>query len=475
MLRNPAYRGQAAYGKTKVQDRHGEPTRTTRARGERHGRRQVRVDEPVEQWLFIPVAPLVTDETFALAQERLARNARFAKRNTRAPGPLQGLVVCRQCGYACYRTSVRTTKRKIVYYRCIGQDNWRHVGGRVCNSRPIRADELEPLVWGEVRRLLEDPTLVRAEIDRRLAALRAEHPATRRRETIERDLTRAGAAVQRLIEAYQEQLISLDELRARMPTLRKRQSTLQAQLDTLNSELHDAETYLKLADTLEGFLTRLSDGLDHLSIHDQQRILRLVVREVLVGGDPDTITIRHSIPTPNGGPNGSYPLRGSSQLALAGEHVHALRVRCVDGPGVSAHPVRALLRRRDRPRSKRATGPGPSGRDRFTAGGVRPRAQRAEEPHRVLHGRRPARLLQAHVVRFPRVHVPPATVEEEEGRPVRQLPPGSQRRRASGCGGRSAAGACTCIRTRPSATWPGSSTRSSRAGSTTTGASTAQC
>ena len=150
---------------------------------------------------------------------------------------------------------MRTTKQKIVYYRCIGQDNWRHVGGRVCNSRPIRADQLEPLVWTEVRRLLEDPTLVRAEIDRRQQALRTEHPAARRRETLERDLTRATAALERLIEAYQEQLISLDELRGRMPALRKRQCTLQAQLDALDSELHDAETYLKLADTLEGFLT----------------------------------------------------------------------------------------------------------------------------------------------------------------------------------------------------------------------------
>jgi site-specific DNA recombinase len=325
MLRNPAYRGQAAYGKTKVQERHGKPTRTTRARGERHGRRQVRVDEPVENWLFIPVPPLITDETFALAQERLTRNAHFAKRNTRQPGPLQGLVVCRECGYSCYRTSTRTTKRKIVYYRCIGQDNWRHVGGRVCNSPPIRADELEPLVWGEVRRLLEDPTLVRAEIDRRLAALQTEHPAARRREALERDLTRADGAIARLIEAYQEQLISLDELRGRMPTLRKRQSTVRAQLDALEGELHEAETYLKLADTLESFLDRLADGLDHLDITDQQRILRLVVREVVIGSDDDKITIRHSIPTPNGGPNGNYPLRGSSRRADPGEPVHALR------------------------------------------------------------------------------------------------------------------------------------------------------
>ena len=324
MLRNPAYRGQAAYGKTKVADRQGKPMRTTRARGERRGRRQVRRDEPVEQWTFIAVPPMVSEETFALAQERLSRNAHFAKRNTKKPTLLQGILVCRECGYACYRTSTRTTNKRIYYYRCIGSDNYRHVGGRVCNSRPIRADELDGLVWREVRRLLEDPACVRAEIDRRLKALRSEHPATRRREALERDLTRATGAIERLIEAYQEQLISLEELRARMPTLRKRQSTVQAQLDALENELHDAETYLKLADTLESFLGRLAVGLDQLTLDEQQRILRLVVREVLIGGGDETITIRHSIPTPNGGPNGGYPLRGSSHLARS--------VQCLPAP-----------------------------------------------------------------------------------------------------------------------------------------------
>ena len=51
-----------------------------------------------------------------------------------------------------------------------------------------------------------------------------------------------------------------------MPALRKRQSTLQAQLHSLDAELHDAETYLQLADTLEGFLGRLTDGLDQLDV-----------------------------------------------------------------------------------------------------------------------------------------------------------------------------------------------------------------
>jgi len=323
MLRNPAYRGQAAFGKTKTAERHGGPTRTTRQRGERHGRRLTRQDQPAEKWTFIPVPPLITEQTFELAQARLVENARFSRRNTKELTLLQGVLVCRECGYSCYRTSTRTSNKRISYYRCIGQDGWRHVGGKVCTSGPVRADELDPLVWAEVSRLLEHPELVQAEIDRRLAALRTEHPAARRRETLERDTARADGAIARLIEAYQEQLISLDELRARTPQLRKRQTTLRAQLDALDAELHDAETYLKLADTLEGFLGRLADGLDQLDIAGQQRILRLVVREVLIGGDHDTITIRHSIPTPTGPNDPSYLLRGSSHLPDAAEHCTA--------------------------------------------------------------------------------------------------------------------------------------------------------
>ena len=312
MLRNPAYQGQAAFGKTKTAERHGGPTRTTRQRGERHGRRVARTDQPAEKWTLIPVAPLITEQTFALAQARLADNARFSKRNTKQLSLLQGVLVCRECGYSCYRTWTQTSKQRIGYYRCIGQDGWRHPDGKRCSSRPVRADEIDPLVWAEVRRLLEDPALVRSEIDRRLTALKTEHPATRRRETLKRDLTRAEQAVARLIEAYQEQLISLDELRARMPALRTRQNTLQAQLDSLDAELHNAATYLQLADTLDAFRDRLTDGLDQLDTAGQQRVLRLVVREVLIGGDDDTITIRHSIPTPTGPNDPSYLLRGSS-------------------------------------------------------------------------------------------------------------------------------------------------------------------
>jgi len=105
------------------------------------------------------------------------------------------------------------------------------------------------------------------------------------------------------------QLITLDELRARMPELRKRETTLAAQLDALTTQLHDAETYLKLADTLDGLRTRIEQTAEQLTLEDRQRLLRLVVQEVRIGADD--VTIRHSIPTPTSDQPDGSSLRGS--------------------------------------------------------------------------------------------------------------------------------------------------------------------
>ena len=311
MLRNPAYAGQAAYGKTHAT---GAPVRETRHARQR-GQRSARVSRErvsADEWKRIAVPALVTVEQFALVQRQLERNGRLSPRNTRRPSLLQGILVCRECGYAYYRCSTRS-KNGILreYYRCSGTDGHRRPEGRVCENRPVRLAEIDELVWTRVLGLLDDPTLIQTEIDRRLQTLRAAHPATGRRDALERDLTRAQHALRRLIDGYQEQLVTLDELRARTPELRKREATLQAQLDALDAELHDAETYLKLTETLDGFRARLSTSAENLTVEQRQHIIRLVVREVLIG--EDNVTIRHSIPVPTRDQPPGYRLRLGSR------------------------------------------------------------------------------------------------------------------------------------------------------------------
>jgi site-specific DNA recombinase len=325
ILRNPAYTGQAAYGRRRVTGEPAKAMRLTRQRGRRSGRSAY---EHVgsEHWLRIPVPALITAGQHALVQELLARNSRLSPRNTRKPSLLQGILVCRECGHSYYRSSTRS-KAGIVhhYYRCSGADSFRRPEGRVCAARQARIEDIDEPVWAQVLALLENPELIKAEIERRLATLRAEHPASHRREGLQRDLTRAQNALRRMIDGYQEQLITLEELRARMPELRKRDATLRAELDALDTELHDAETYLKLTETLEAFRARLSTNAEKLTTEQRQDIVRLVVREVLLGDDG--ITVRHSIPIPTGGqPNGSL-LRSQSLGAVDHEQQALLGIQ----------------------------------------------------------------------------------------------------------------------------------------------------
>ena len=322
MLRNPAYRGAACFGKTHLAARR-RVTRTLRLRGGTAKRNSASQERPREEWIEIPVPALVSEESFARAQELLEQNKVHARRRTIEPSLVQGLVCCRKCGYALSRTSTRSSARKIHYYRCIGSDAWRRLGGPLCDNRPVRQDLLDRIVWAEVIRLLEDPTLIQQELDRRLAAARDSDPTKQREQTLQRELARVGKSIERLLTAYQEELLSLEQLRERMPALRQREQALRAELQAITDQANDRATFLRLADTLSAFLARLRSTADTLEVTERQRIVRLVVKEVLVGDD--TIVIRHCIPIPSVPPYDGSPPPANRPEGAAGGQSYLLR------------------------------------------------------------------------------------------------------------------------------------------------------
>ena len=342
MLRNPAYAGTAVFGKTQVLQESPGLNRRARLEGRSVPRASKTVGRPREEWIEIPVPAIVTAETFGRAAQRLADNKRYAARNTKVPSLLQGLAACSACGYGYYRTSTRTTNKKIYYYRCLGSDDYRYEGGRVCGNQPVRADYLDEVVWDHITALLADPALIRGEISKRLAAARTSDPVTSQRKRLQAALAKATASITAMIEAFSEQLVTIDELRARMPHLRARETGLRGQLDALDAQAADRDAYLKLAGDLEGFLAQLRGNAATATVEDRQRVLRLLVKDILIG--PEKITIRHRIPARPGssgtrqrdpGPDTEgdhrrdYLLRWGRGFTAARERVPALRLRPV--------------------------------------------------------------------------------------------------------------------------------------------------
>ncbi len=293
MLRNPAYKGTACFGKTKKTERK-KTTRPLRKKGGFSSRCSANIERPKGEWIEIPVPAIISEASFQRAEERLEENKRFAKRRTIEPTLLQGIIVCNNCGYAYYRTSTRTSKRKIYYYRCLGSDDYRYENGRVCKSRPIRQDYLDSVVWKHVINLLKNPDLIRAEINRRIKVVKDSNPANQKKDTVCKEIIRIEKSIKKLLDAYQEDLMQLDELRKRMPELRKREKSLTAELKRIENYNVDQAVILKLVDNIDDFLMKLQNASDTMNITDRQKILRLIVKDILI--DDETIRIKHSIP-----------------------------------------------------------------------------------------------------------------------------------------------------------------------------------
>jgi hypothetical protein len=148
------------------------------------------------------------------------------------------------------------------------------------------------VVWDHITGLLAGPALIRAEISKRLGQARTSDPALRQRQRLETALAKAAKSIAAMIEAYSGQLPTIDEMRSRMPQLRAREAGLRAQLDA--AQAADRDAHLKLAGDLEGFLAQLRGTTATASTVGRRRVLKLLVKDVLIG--PEKITIRHRIP-----------------------------------------------------------------------------------------------------------------------------------------------------------------------------------
>jgi site-specific DNA recombinase len=316
MLKNPAYQGRAAFGKTREEPWQA-PLRPPRGQSgvPRHPTRTT--DVPVEAWTFIPVPPLVEEELFAAVEEQLQENRKHARQQQRgARYLLQGLVVCRRCGYALYGKSVSTAaakggRREYAYYRCLGTDAYRFGGERLCDNRQVRTDLLETAVWAEVSALLRDPHRIEQEYARRL---RPDQPSQARKdqEGLETRVAKLRQGLARLIDSYAEGLIEKTEFEPRLHRQRERIDQLEEQARQLG-DLAAVQAELRLVvGRLEEFASQVSGGLEGADWETRRGLIRTLVRRVEVDHENVEVVFRVNAPPferrPGGGENRNVTL-----------------------------------------------------------------------------------------------------------------------------------------------------------------------
>ncbi|KAI9575709.1 hypothetical protein GQX74_015521 [Glossina fuscipes] len=168
MLKNPAYKGQAAFGKTKI---------------------------------YVKVPNIVDEDVFDIVQEQLADNRKIARTRGRgAKHLLQALIVCR--------------------------DSYRFGGNKFYDNKHIRTDALETAVWEEVKHLLKSANRVLEEYRRRLSELK-KSSWNQKSDLLDKQENKLKRGIATLIDSYAQEYINQEECEPRIKAMKQSLKTIE--------------------------------------------------------------------------------------------------------------------------------------------------------------------------------------------------------------------------------------------------------
>ena len=312
ILVNPAYHGEAQWGKTRM-----EPRATVRRpnRGQPEIPRQAQVARPtaMHERERIAVPALVGKDLFDAVAERLAENQRHQREHrTGAKYLLSGLLICGRCGAAyCGRKSGAGAKR-YVYYRCLGTDKYRNGGESLCQNAAVPVS-LESEIWADACELIQNPQRLRMELERRLSP----EPTRDDKGALQGSITRLKRQLARLLEMYEMDHLEKEDFVSRVQGVKARLEREEKAYGERAKEEQLANDRAVLLTEFESFSSRLKINLETTDFATKRKLLQMLIKRIEVRNDDVQIVYKVK-PYPDTqspkGENLQHPLKSQERL-----------------------------------------------------------------------------------------------------------------------------------------------------------------
>jgi site-specific DNA recombinase len=267
MLLNPAYYGQAKYGKERLVPR--KPGKRAK-RGDPAIPRRPKVavaTDPSEQ-VAISVPAIINKPLFDQVKQQMEDNRK------RQP------YCARVQGQGRYR-----------YYRCLRTDTHRQNQQAPCINGSVKANELESRVWLEVCDLLRHPSRLSDELSRRQQDPSGGDDAF---EKLQGKVTELRGRLDRLIDGYTNGLIDKPEFEKRIHPIRARHDREVSALASLRGQLDEGSDWEQMTQGLEQLASQVESNLSTASEDLKRNLIKLLIKQVEI--HPQEIRIVYRIP-----------------------------------------------------------------------------------------------------------------------------------------------------------------------------------
>jgi len=200
ILNNETYIGNWYYRKTRrVKQANGKYTTAGRPRSE---------------WLLVEVPAIIDRETFESVKRRRIANKRQFHAQRRHTYALGGMLTCGRCDAGISGISRSYGDTIYRYYKCNAKHSHKRYGYK-CDMPTAKPEAVDATVWEWVSGILLSPGRLREEWDRyRQNSLNEAQPLIDMIEANERKIDALRAEKRRLVRAYREGVLSLDDIAA---------------------------------------------------------------------------------------------------------------------------------------------------------------------------------------------------------------------------------------------------------------------
>ena len=243
---------------------------------------------------------VVSEEVFALVQEKLKQNQQTASRNNKVHNYLlRGRI---SCGHCRLSAGARTMKGKYHYYVC----NGRHVTiqairGQRCPARFMPATQLDELVWQDLCQVLTKPAMIAQALERAHGGHWLPQELQARIRNLKKAIKQLVRQRQRLLEAYLAEVVQLPEFERKQQELNQKQAALEQQVEQLNATAEQRAALMDLFPPIETFCQRVQPILEQATFAQRRQLIELLVDRVIV--TDDEVELRYVIPTQPEGPH----------------------------------------------------------------------------------------------------------------------------------------------------------------------------
>lgn len=225
--------------------------------------------------------PIIDPETFDKAQKILKVRADSYVASNKHSVPLTGFIFCGCCGGKYHRQcwKPKNDGTRSAQYMCYSRSkkSKKMIVDPTCRNKVYKTDELEEIVFGEIRKLGTDPDY----LDKIREEISQERESDESIQTIKKEIDSLTSQISKFMDLYSINKLTLQEVDDKITPLSEKRDKLETDLRILTQPAEDALSPEEIEELVDSF----GDILDRGELDEIRLTLTTLIKKIVVTGD----------------------------------------------------------------------------------------------------------------------------------------------------------------------------------------------